>query len=71
MKSLADIEAAAEALPPEQKAKLLRFLAERLRQQPTAPSPSLKLSLSKRGFPVSTGLLPFTSGDVKRIEVET
>lgn len=70
VKSLADIEAAAESLPPEQKEELLRFLAERLRQQPTAPSPPLELSLSKRGFPISKGRLPFTSADVSRIEAE-
>lgn len=70
MKSLADIEAAAEALPPEQKEELLRFLAARLRQQPTASSLPLALSLSKREFPISKGRLPFTSADVSRIEAE-
>ncbi len=33
MKTLAEIEAAAEALPVEQKQELLLFLAERLRDQ--------------------------------------
>ena len=70
MKSLAEIEAAAESLPADQKEELLRFLAERLRQQPTAPSLPLKLSRSKRGFPISKGRLPFTSADVSNIEVE-
>ena len=32
MSTLAEIEAAAEALPPEQKTELLRFLTARLRQ---------------------------------------
>lgn len=70
MKSLADIEAAAELLPAEQKEELLRFLAERLRQHPTPSSPPLKLFRSKRGFPISRGLHPFTSADVSRIEAE-
>ena len=38
MSTLLEIEAAAEALPPEQKEKLLRFLAECLR----APEPGLR-----------------------------
>jgi len=71
MKSLADIEAAAEALPPEQKEELLRFLAERLQQPPSPPSSSLKTRLSKRGFPISKGRLPFTSADVTQIESES
>lgn len=69
MKSLADIEAAAESLPPEQKEELLRFLAERLRQQ-TTQTYSAPVSRSKRGFPISKGRLPFTSAHVTRIEVE-
>ncbi|MGI8838998.1 MAG: hypothetical protein ACR2H4_20525 [Pyrinomonadaceae bacterium] len=32
MNTLAEIEAAAEALPPEQKEELFRFLAQRLRR---------------------------------------
>ncbi len=35
MDTLAEIEAAAEALPPEQKEELFRFLAERLRPSNT------------------------------------
>jgi hypothetical protein len=70
MKSLADIEAAAESLPPEQKEKLLRFLAERLRHQTTPSTSSAQVSRSKRGFPISRGRLPFTSADVARIEAE-
>ncbi len=70
MKSLADIEAAADSLPPEQKEELLRFLAERLRQETTLSIPSLASSRSKRGFPISKGRRPFTSADVSRIEAE-
>ncbi len=40
MSSLAEIEAAADALPPEQKQELLLFLAARLRAQgPPIPEP--------------------------------
>jgi hypothetical protein len=37
MSTLAEIEAAVESLPPEQKAELLRFLAARLRTEVTEP----------------------------------
>ena len=37
METLAQIEAAAEALPPEQKEQLFRFLAARLRPSATQP----------------------------------
>jgi hypothetical protein len=70
MKSLADIEAAADSLPPEQKEQLLRFLAERLHQQTKPTTHSTPVSRSKRGFPISKGRLPFTSADVNRIEAE-
>ena len=70
MKSLADIEAAAESLPPEQKEELLRFLAARLREQTTPSTNSAPVSRSKRGFPISKGRLPFTSADVNRIEAD-
>jgi hypothetical protein len=70
MKSLVEVEAAAELLPPEQKEELLRFLAERLRQQRTAPPPAVALSRSKRRFPISKGRRPFTSADVSKIEAE-
>lgn len=71
MKSLADIEAAADSLPPEQKEELLRFLAERLRQQTTPSTYSAPVSRSKRGFPISKGRLPFTSADVSQIDSES
>ena len=69
MSSLAEIEAAVESLPPEQKAELLRFLAARVADE-VAPSQPLEFSRSKRGFPISKGRLPFTSADVTRIESE-
>jgi hypothetical protein len=71
MNSLAEIEEAADSLPPEQKEELLRFLAERLREQASVPSRSITMSRSKRGFPISKGRAPFTSADVYRIEAET
>lgn len=70
MKSLADIEAAADSLPPEQKEELLRFLAERLRQQTPPSTYSTPVARSKRGFPISKGRLPFTSADVSQIDSE-
>jgi hypothetical protein len=70
MKSLAEIEAAADSLPPEQKERLLRFLAERLRHEAAPSKPSAPVSRSKRGFPISKGRLPFTSADVDHIDSE-
>ncbi|MCA1602802.1 MAG: hypothetical protein LC776_14605 [Acidobacteria bacterium] len=46
MDTLAEIEAAAEALPPEQKEELFRFLAERLRPSNTQ---LLKARLVRQG----------------------
>jgi hypothetical protein len=60
---------AADLLPFEQKEALLRFLANRFRQQETAPSSPASFR-SKRGFPISKGRRPFTSADVARIEAE-
>ncbi len=71
MKRLAEIEAAVESLPPDQKEELLRFIAARLRDEPAAPSQQFELSRSKRGFPISKGRIPFTSADVARIESES
>jgi hypothetical protein len=70
MKSLDDIEAAAELLPPEQKEELLRFLAEHLRQQIPPSTYSTSGSRSRRGFPISKGRRPFTSADVSQIDSE-
>ena len=39
MSTLAEIEAAADSLPGEQKEELLRFLAMRLRRERTLPAP--------------------------------
>lgn len=39
MSTLAEIETAADALPPEQKQELLLFLAVRLREGRTLPQP--------------------------------
>ena len=68
---LAEIEAAVESLPPEQKEELLRFLAARLRERTTVPARPIEFSHSKRGFPISKGRQPLTSADVIRIELET
>ena len=71
MNTLAEIEAAVESLPPENKEELLRFIAARLRDEPAAPSQRLDLSRSRRGFPISKGRVPFTSADVARIESDS
>ena len=41
MSTLAEIEAAADSLPSEQKEELLRFLAMRLRKERALPRPRL------------------------------
>ena len=69
--TLAEIEAAVESLPPNEKEELLRFIAARLRDQTAAPCQQVELSRSRRGFPISKGRVPFTSADVARIESET
>jgi hypothetical protein len=71
MSTLAEIEAAAAALPPEQKQELMLFLAARLRTESArALEQTVPFRPSKRGFPISKGRQPFTSEDVARIEVE-
>ena len=69
MSTLAEIKAAVDSLPPEQKEELLRFLAERLRGRATDVG-LLTVAASKRGFPVSKGRNHFTSVDVAEIELE-
>jgi len=66
--TLAEIEAAAESLPPEEKEKLLRFLAERL--HPSAHK-SGKVHLVRRDNDVlleaPLGAPPMTPENVKRM----
>ena len=69
--SLAEIEAAAEALPREQKEKLFRFLAARLSFNNSVGSNESSQIKSKRGFPISRGRVSFGSEDVARFEAET
>jgi len=70
MKTLTEIEAAVESLPPDKQEKLLRFIEARLRLVAAAPS-HVSLGRSKRNFPVSKGRMPFTAADVARIEFES
>lgn len=44
MSTLAEIESAADALPPEQKQELILFLATRLRKSGVKPPPPRKFS---------------------------
>lgn len=69
MSTLAEIKAAVDSLPSEQKEELLRFLAERLRGSANNVGP-LTVASSKSGFPVSKGRGHFTSADVAEIELE-
>lgn len=68
MSTLADIKAAVDSLPAEQKEELLRFLSERLRGNANDVRP-LTASSSKSRF-VSKGSDHFTSTDVAEIEFE-
>ena len=68
--TLAEIEAAVESLPPNEKEELLRFIAARLRDETVTPHQQVELSRSRRGFPISKGRAPFTSADVARMESE-
>ena len=67
MTTLLEIEAASEALPPEQKEELFRFLAARLR--PPDPQPR-KARLVREGDDVlleaPPGAPPMTTESVKR-----
>ncbi|MBE0541141.1 MAG: hypothetical protein IH623_07130 [Verrucomicrobia bacterium] len=68
MSTLAEIAAAAEALPPEQKTELIRFLSARVRQ---VDSPSRKARLVRQGNDVfleaPPGAPPMTTENVKRM----
>jgi hypothetical protein len=70
MKTLTEIEAAVESLPPDKQEELLHFIEARLRNVAPAP-PHATLGRSKRTFPVSKGRMPFTSADVARLELES
>jgi len=71
MKTLAEIEAAVESLPPDKQEELLRFIEARLRNGASIAPQHATLNRSKRNFPISTGRIPFTSADVARIEFES
>ena len=68
MSTLLEIEAAAEALPPEEKAELVRFLTARL--QSPDPQPR-KARLVREGDDVCleapSGAPPMTAENVKRM----
>lgn len=69
MSTLHEIEAAADALPLEQKQALLQFLVARLEMEnaPTIAN-GAALRQSERGFPISKGRRPFDSAEVARLE---
>ena len=68
MSTLIEIEAASEALPPEQKEELVRFLTARLRPSDLQP---LKARLVREGDDVfleaPPGAPPMTTENVKRM----
>ena len=68
MSTLLEIESAAEALPPEQKEELVRFLTARLRSSETQPR---KARLVREGDDVlleaPPGAPPMTTENVKRM----
>lgn len=68
MSTLAEIQAAAEALPPKQKEELFRFLAAQLRSEATAPR---KARLVRNGNDVlleaPADAPPMTPENVKRM----
>ena len=68
MSTLAEIETAAEALPPEQKEELFRFLTARLRSSDPQPQ---KARLVREGDDVlleaPPGAPPMTTESVKRM----
>lgn len=70
MKTLAEIEAAVESLPKDKQEELLRFIEGRLRNGGADHPHDVLLVHSKRGFPISSGRIPFTSADVNLMESE-
>ena len=71
VKTLAEIEAAVESLSKDKQEELLRFIESRLRNGAARSSQPTALGRSKRNFPISRGLISFTSVDVARIEFES
>ena len=70
VKTLAEIEAAVESLPSDQKEELFRFIETLLHGGMNASMQNGGLARVKRSFPISKGRIPFTSEDVSRIESE-
>jgi hypothetical protein len=69
MSTLAEIEVAAEALPPEQKEELIRFLSARVRS-PNEGTPRAKLVEGPDGtllLEAPPGAPPMTTESVKRL----
>jgi hypothetical protein len=68
--SLAEIEAAAEALPPAEKEELLRFLAKRLRQVKKPAARGARLVSGPNGMlllEAAPGAPPMTTETVRRM----
>jgi hypothetical protein len=68
MSTLLEIEAAAEALPPEQQAELIRYLSARL--QPDDDAPRARLVPGPNGtllLEAPPGAPPMTTENVKRM----
>ena len=68
MSTLLEIEAAAEALPPEQKEELVRFLTARLRPPPPPPQKARLVREGNDAFlEAPPGAPPMTTENVKRM----
>ena len=67
MSTIAEIEAAADKLPPEQVRELVAYLMSKL-QRARAGGEASSAQAGRRGFPVSRGRIPFGAEDVARIE---
>ncbi len=69
MNTLSEIEAAAESLPPEQKEKLFRFLAEHLRkaEKPTRKAKLVQGPNDTLLLEAPQGAPPMTTETVKRL----
>ena len=68
MSTLLEIEAATEALPPEQKAELLRFLTTRLySDQPALPKARLVRRAGDALLEAAPGAPPMTPENIRRM----
>jgi hypothetical protein len=68
MSTLAEIENAADQLPPSQMEELVAFLMSRLQRVAARKGVEQPARRSRRGFPVSRGRVAFGAAEVAQIE---